>query len=1328
MPHPEDLRGQLMRLAALRGTKLRGQPSLRALARAARRRSPTVPDSWLKGDSLPRGSDALLGVISAIRAEADRAGVLDQDVDVPGLTVKDFLQDRRWQDLFDLVLDARAEAKREETHRQQAQAVLDARDHCESRAASADAPRPLREPADEGQWKRSYDDARPPGRADGTPHGFDAARQAYLARLRRWYAPVEVLASRSDPGAHPPLQLSDVFVAPSVRRDPPTVELPYDLMERLVAAGEVRRDDLTAVADVGSLDLVRRPYRDRPARPVLQLLAAESAQRIVLLGDPGAGKSTLARYVALALAETTDADSDLAPLAESLPLLVELRAYADPRWRTGTLLDLVDRLHHTNGRGLPKDMLDGYLRAGGRAVVIFDGLDELFDPRLREEVTGELAGFAERYPSARVVVTSRVIGYPRTVLEREGFSTYMLQDFDRARIDAFVSGWYRSALPARPAEAARLRERLLAAIDDSPAAGELAGNPLMLTMLALRGEHRDLPRDRRGVYEQAVSAFIAQWDPSRYLRDERIAEDAGRLRECDRLELLRRVAHRMQDGPVGMAGNLLPDRELAAELDDYLRESHRLPPDRSMALARAMLDEFRARNSVLSHFGAQMYGFLHRALLEYLAAAEIHHRLTAERSLTGDALIHQVYGKRWADPAWHETLVLLAGMVEPRVAGRIVDHLLAADPLWFVRRPGSSSGETPHHIVLAARCLGEVRDPGELPGQCSAVVNAVIALIEHMVTERTFPSSPVTRAVVETLPPVLGRLGARDSTIRRRYHDWYLARGQFLSVMREGENFAWFQVPPAARVGAALLRDDREFRESLVSRAVFGSAPAGREEALRALIQEWPDDPQVAGLLREFAETDPDGNVRYGSVQLFAMIRHQDQSAVEWLRTCLADDDPYLRRGALTALADGWRNEPETFAVVRRFVTGDRDQWVRRTAVTCLADGWPGDPDAAAVVRERAARDPDPHLRTSVFDILVKGWPDDPQTVALLRSVAADTGSEAWVREAAKRALVRAETRPIGPAAARTTLPPPAEDPRHAALKHLVVDRRTDAKTPMLLRERAEADPDDTVRVAAVRALATGWHADPRTLPWLCDLATSDASEPVRQAALRAIGSAWPGYPDAAALLRGVANGKGKSQARETAVLALAAGWREDPETGSLLRRLAVADDAGFVRATTVRTLGAGWRDRDTVALLRDRAENDPDQYVRGAAVQALVTARRTPQTAVLLRRLAVADPDEHLRAGVIDLLTAGWRDDPETGALLRRIVTGRGDSISRGAAIRALGGGWRDDPVTEALLRERAADDSDWGLQKAAVETLAERWPYDPEIQSLADRFSDDW
>ena len=49
---------------------------------------------------------------------------------------------------------------------------------------------------------------------------------------------------------------------------------------------------------------------------------------MVLLGDPGAGKSALTRFVLLQLlAETPPADSPLAALHGHLPLLIELRDF-----------------------------------------------------------------------------------------------------------------------------------------------------------------------------------------------------------------------------------------------------------------------------------------------------------------------------------------------------------------------------------------------------------------------------------------------------------------------------------------------------------------------------------------------------------------------------------------------------------------------------------------------------------------------------------------------------------------------------------------------------------------------------------------------------------------------------------------------------------------------------------------------------------------------------------------------------------------------------------------------------------------------------------------
>ncbi|MGH3975678.1 MAG: DUF4062 domain-containing protein, partial [Pseudonocardiaceae bacterium] len=381
----------------------------------------------------------------------------------------------------------------------------------------------------------------------------------YYERLRQQYGRLD-LDALTPPEREEYLQirLESVFVEQYVREDPPPVEVPRELLQRLHAQGDLDKADLPEGFDLADLRAARDAYRSKPQRPVLEVVAGKD-RCVVVLGDPGAGKSTLARYVTLCLAGV---GGTLEALTGHLPLLVELKRYiaAQDRGLCRTVLDFLHHLGETQGLGLDQGQLEPYLASGAAALVVFDGLDEVFDPGRREEVTREIAGFAARYPQARVLVTSRIVGYKQGLLTDAEFAHYTLQDLDEQQISDFLTSWYSLALYDRPSAAEQGRTRLLTAVRESRSIGELAGNPLLLTILAIIGKHQELPRERWKVYDHAARVLVQHWDVNRQLRDKRVAADY--IGEDDKREMLRRLAWSMQTAGTETAGNFVHRDEL----------------------------------------------------------------------------------------------------------------------------------------------------------------------------------------------------------------------------------------------------------------------------------------------------------------------------------------------------------------------------------------------------------------------------------------------------------------------------------------------------------------------------------------------------------------------------------------------------------------------------------------------------------------------------------------------------------------------------------------------------------------------------------------------
>ena len=548
---------------------------------------------------------------------------------------------------------------------------------------------------------------------------------AYYKALRKRYG---VLALE---GLTPPqkeeylqIQLRSVFVEQSVRENPPPVELPKEVWEKLSHDKEIHSEDLPSGITLDDVRKARESYYEKPSRPVLDVLADSHHQYTIILGDPGSGKSTLARYVMLSLIDPSITDDKLQKtFAGHLPLLIELRTYtgACAEGNCGSFLEFLGFLGKTEGWALTRMALHNHLKNDGRAVVIFDGLDEIFDPEQREQITKQIVGFCNDFSKARIIVTSRVIGYRRKILTDAGFTHFTLQDLDEKQVETFVTRWYDLAMSDRLDEAMERRERILKSFQDSASIRQLAGNPMLLTIMAIIGKHQELPRERWKLYDHAASVLIQHWDVNKHLKLQNVEADF--IGEDDKKELLRRLAYNMQSGEGGLAGNYIHGEHLQAEFESYLKERYDQTPDRAKVIARAMIQQFRERNFILSLYGANLYGFVHRAFLEYFCASAFVWKFEKTKEITIEQLKTDVYGKHWEDQGWHEVLRLICGMIDEKWSGQIIDdliqHIYKHDRIFKVNRYEMSSDKLSLYsfvvfketgpVALPAQCLGELK-------------------------------------------------------------------------------------------------------------------------------------------------------------------------------------------------------------------------------------------------------------------------------------------------------------------------------------------------------------------------------------------------------------------------------------------------------------------------------------------------------------------------------------------------------------------------------------------------------------------------------------------
>ena len=1011
------------------------------------------------------------------------------------------------------------------------------------------------------------------------------------------------------------LKLWRIFIPQNVRESqeflPQVHEIPKEYLQRLKETGQ-----LEAELSPEQLESFRRRYFEQQIRSVLDLIEDQNYKYLVILGDPGSGKSTLLQYIALQWAELLPKYLPLYPI----PLLIELRTYVR-NYDANKCNDFLDFLE--KGRGvvcrLPKPELDAKLQ-NGDAIVMFDGLDEVFDPAKREEVITDIHRFTNDYKNVRVIVTSRVIGYKPQKLRDAEFYHFMLQDLEAEQVEEFIQRWHKLTYQDE-AEKVRKRERLKRAIKDSPAIEQLSGNPLLLTMMAILNRHQELPRDRAELYNQASRVLLQQWDMERALIDAKI--DPITIDYKDKQEILRRVAFFMQGNKEGLAGNLIHGNDLEEIIRDYLKS---VDINDARGVARTLIEQLRTRNFILCFVGAEYYAFVHRTFLEYFCAWSFVWQFKETQSLEIDGLINNVFGNHWRDEKWHEVLRLIAGMIDATFVEEIISYLMEQE----------GEEEKFLNLFLAGKCLSEVRS-------------------RHSIGD-----------VGDRLLSRLKDLSGYDLGYYYRPYDGISFNDRYSREIYE-KNLALVREirTQAVEVVAATWRDTRETYTWLKQRVVSDESWNVRREAVRQIATGWKNEPGILELLKQRVVSDEDKYVQREAVRQIATGWKNEPGILELLKQRVVSDESWnVRLEAVRQIATGWKNEPGILELLKQRVVSDEHWDVRGEAVRQIATGWKNEPGILELLKQRVVSDESWNVRLEAVRQIATGWKNEPGILELLKQRVVSDENWDVRREAVRQIATGWKNEPgILELLKQRVVSDENWDVRREAVRQIATGWKNEPGILELLKQRVVSDENWDVRREAVRQIATGWKNEPGILELLKQRVVSDEDSDVRGEAVRQIATGWKNEPGILELLKQWVVSDEDKYVRREAVRQIATGWKNEPGILELLKQRVVSDENWDVRGEAVRQIATGWKNEPGILeLLKQRVVSDESWNVRREAVRQIATGwKNEPGILELFYRIVLNDPfqrenryQDNPRQTALEAIVKQYPNHPQTLPLLQ--------------------------------------------------------------------------
>ncbi|GBE74046.1 hypothetical protein myaer87_12730 [Microcystis aeruginosa NIES-87] len=374
------------------------------------------------------------------------------------------------------------------------------------------------------------------------------------------------------------------------------------------------------------------------------LLLANQEQYLMVLGDPGIGKSTFLRKVGLE-ALKGNKDSYQHPLT---PVLLELKNFKENEINIQVLIE--EEFKICGFPNVEKNISNKLEK--GELLILLDGLDEVPTANVYN-VIEKIQDFVDRHHKNRFILSCRTAA--RTHLRR--FTDIEIVEFDDQQIQSFIEHWFSSELDRKNETAKNCWELLQK--KEYKSAKELAHTPLLLTFLCLvYDENQSFPTNRSRLYQDALRILLEKWSAEKRLSNRGLVYENLSIEQEE--ILLSEIAYQNF-----VADKLfLEKREVVKQIKDHLKQNLNAPQHLD---GEKVLKTIEIEQGILVERARDIYSFSHLTLQEYLTAQYIY----------DNDLIEEAVKNHITETRWQEVFLLVAGLMRGR--GKADKLLLAME-------------------------------------------------------------------------------------------------------------------------------------------------------------------------------------------------------------------------------------------------------------------------------------------------------------------------------------------------------------------------------------------------------------------------------------------------------------------------------------------------------------------------------------------------------------------------------------------------------------------------------------------------------------------------